>query len=307
MKVFLFFFLFTFTFFACYPSKETYSFNNIKEEGYIPFQMNDKWGFLDENCKILIEPRFDSVGFFYNGISKIKSGVKYGLLKLNGDYLVEPVLSAADEFFHNYSQITKDKLVEYIDSKGNELEKKPSHGIFCWGTIDKMYKGQISKINDKFEMVYERRAKNKGSYVMTYDTTSLRADTIIDFSNTHIQIVKDGKVGIMEFDYDNFVAMNADNLVLKYDSIVIPKHYEGAVKFAKVKSNGLWGILDDKGKELVQPKYFEIITNPFEIRHPIAITSKRIYQNHKKLLVQYEKGKMGYIDLYGKEYFNDCP
>ena len=289
---------------SCSTAKDLSYNSKYSDKELTPFQTDNKWGYADADGNVIIKPKYDSVGFFYNDIAKVKLKNKYGLIRKDNSYLIKPKYKSVDEFHNNYSQIIKGNKSKYIDSKGETITNTPLKGGYCWGPIVSIYKGVATKINGKYELVYERRKRIDSLIVMTYDTTRLKADTIIDYSNDYIQIVRNGKIGITKFNQINPVETTIEDENLKYDSIVISKYLDGATRYSKVREDNFWGIINEQGFETVKPKYKRILTNPSDIRNPIAVTDKAIYQNHKKLLVEYESGKLGYIDIYGNEYYN---
>ena len=291
------------TLIGCSTAKQQNNGVSYKDNDLTPIQSNLKWGFLNTEGVFHIETMYDSVGFFYNGIALVKLKDKYGLIRKDNSYLINPKYDKVDEFQNNYSQVVKGNKSKYIDSKGETISDTPLQGGYCWGSIVSIYKGATTKVDGKYELVYERRKRIDSTIVMVYDTTNLKADTIIDYSNDYIQIVRDGKIGITKFDQHNPMETTFENENLKYDSIVIENYLDGATKYSKVKLDELWVVINEQGYETVIPKYINILTDPVEIRNPIAVTDKSIYQNHKKLLVEYEVGKHGYIDIHGKEYF----
>jgi len=55
---------------------------NIQEPpALIPYKKGDKWGYCDSSKKILIQPAYDEVGFFSEGLAKVIVGGKF---KVNG-------------------------------------------------------------------------------------------------------------------------------------------------------------------------------------------------------------------------------
>jgi hypothetical protein len=61
---------------------------------YIPFRVQDKWGFSDYNGKLLIEAKYDKIDFFYNynylskNIAKVYKDNKVGLIDTSGKYII---------------------------------------------------------------------------------------------------------------------------------------------------------------------------------------------------------------------------
>ncbi|ECS1419287.1 WG repeat-containing protein, partial [Campylobacter coli] len=52
--------------------------------------LNGKWGFIDKSGKIVIEPKFDSIWSFREGLVKVGLNGKYGLIDKSGKIVIEP-------------------------------------------------------------------------------------------------------------------------------------------------------------------------------------------------------------------------
>lgn len=69
--------------------------HNVAAQEYIsdswfPVQVDGKYGFIDRTGKIVIEPTFESVGIFAEGLADAKSGGKWGLIDRTGKLIWEP-------------------------------------------------------------------------------------------------------------------------------------------------------------------------------------------------------------------------
>ncbi|MFH5163641.1 WG repeat-containing protein [Campylobacter coli] len=53
-------------------------------------ELNRKYGFIDKSGKIVIEPKFDGVGNFSEGLAKVKLNGKYGFIDKSGKIVIEP-------------------------------------------------------------------------------------------------------------------------------------------------------------------------------------------------------------------------
>lgn len=86
---------------------EKYSYTDLQpktgEEGnyLIPVELNEKWGFIDNTGKTIINPQFDSLTYFHNGVAMVTLDGKYGFINTDGKYTTNPVLDYA-EFSYNY-------------------------------------------------------------------------------------------------------------------------------------------------------------------------------------------------------------
>ncbi|MBD0309503.1 MAG: WG repeat-containing protein, partial [Microcoleus sp. T1-bin1] len=43
-------------------------------EGVAPVMINNKWGYMDQNGEIVIEPQFDEAEKFSNGLVRVRNG-----------------------------------------------------------------------------------------------------------------------------------------------------------------------------------------------------------------------------------------
>ncbi len=51
---------------------------------------NDKYGFLDENGSLVIEPKYDKVTQFANGVAGVKKNNKVAYIDVDGNYVIDP-------------------------------------------------------------------------------------------------------------------------------------------------------------------------------------------------------------------------
>ncbi|EDB2062619.1 WG repeat-containing protein [Campylobacter coli] len=59
-------------------------------EGLAAVELNGKWGFIDKSGKIVIESKFDSGGHFSEGLAKVGLNGKYGFIDKSGKIVIEP-------------------------------------------------------------------------------------------------------------------------------------------------------------------------------------------------------------------------
>ena len=61
-----------------------------KSVSLFPVVQNGKWGFIDKTGKIIINPQFDEVDFFSEGLCAVKIGNKWGYIDKKGKYAWNP-------------------------------------------------------------------------------------------------------------------------------------------------------------------------------------------------------------------------
>ena len=52
--------------------------------------MAKKYGFIDKNGKVVIEPQFDNVSAFSEGLAKVEKDGKWGFIHKSGKVVIEP-------------------------------------------------------------------------------------------------------------------------------------------------------------------------------------------------------------------------
>ncbi len=110
-----------------------------------------KWGFIDLKGEWFIEPKFDSVGIFYNYYAEIYLGDKKGLINKNGDMIIEPIYDfvglveedMVDVILNDktgYFNVKTQELIQPQFEDGNEFSEGLA-GVMNenekWGFIDK--------------------------------------------------------------------------------------------------------------------------------------------------------------------------
>ncbi len=53
-------------------------------------QIGSKWGYIDRTGKVAIEPKFDEVWFFCEGLAPVQASGKWGYIDRTGKIVVEP-------------------------------------------------------------------------------------------------------------------------------------------------------------------------------------------------------------------------
>ena len=97
----------------------------MKEVNPFPVEFPDgKWGFIDEEGELVIEPRFEKASEFSEGLSVVKYKGKYGAINRKGEFVIEPrfrYLAGPSEGFFAFA--TRKNRVGYMDIEGRVVIK----------------------------------------------------------------------------------------------------------------------------------------------------------------------------------------
>jgi len=223
---------------------------------------NGKWGIQNEQKETVLEPKYDHIASFNNGVAKSfigelseygepKNGL-YGLINENGSILFEP----------------KYNFIGYFN---NKMARVFIGALNLYGEPQKGLSGFIQK---------------DGHVVI-----SASYDNIGELNKAIVTACKDGKWGIID---------TTENVLLefKYDNISNPsngfyKTFEGVLYEDGRPKQGLFGLADEKGTVVIEPKYNHI----YDYRKTWA----RVYIGTTHDGCNPIEGKYGFIDKLGKE------
>lgn len=156
-------------------------------EGLAPFSSKDKKeGFIDPSGKVVIEPQFQSVGYFKNGLAWAKSpDGKIGFIDKKGAWVIEPKFTAAKDF-ESKSGLARVKVGEqwqYTDKSGNvkTLNDAESFEDFSEGLCAGKKGGKIGFYN------------STGNWVIEPQFEASR-----DFKNGYAAVKQGGKWGMVD-------------------------------------------------------------------------------------------------------------
>lgn len=90
-------------------------------EGLAKIQIGDKWGFIDPTGNIVIQPQFEYVSDFHEGRAIIQRGEKYGFIDQTGKIIAEPQFDEYTPFSNGYAIVEKDDCPGFIDKLGNVI------------------------------------------------------------------------------------------------------------------------------------------------------------------------------------------
>lgn len=224
------------------------SFNNFKEtpkKGYSVTEvyLKEKGALIDSSGKILTEFKYDRIdslnyrsGHFFVEIKK-----KQGLLKYDGTESVPAVYSSVSVPSEKHSLV--------------EVQKNKKTGVFDLKKGEEIIPCEYSQTQISDDGKYIFALKNK-----KWGILSVRNESVIPFEYLEVRRHHQGIFSVRGKDGWKFV--NRKNVqVSKYKYQDIDYRYSEqnwnklSLNTILVKRNGLWGTVDEKGEELIVPKF----------------------------------------------------
>ncbi len=182
-------------------------------------KLEEKWGYMDNQANVIIEPQFDSVrGFADNGLAMIEQNGKYGFINSNGKVVIPPQFDDAGNFANNgLAYIKQNGKYGYINSSGKVVIPPQFDDVLSFsdnGLARVKQNGKYGYIN------------NKGAFVIQPQFDEL------DYSfayNGLAQVKQNGKLGYIN-EQGNYVAKikticDVEILVKPTGEAIYPKNY----------------------------------------------------------------------------------
>lgn len=120
----------------------------------------EKWGYVDGNGKIAIEPQFTGVGYFNAGLAWAKKGITtIGFINKKGEWVIEPQFDAAKDFDEEsgLAMVKKKGKWGYVNTSGKILyfDETEKTYIFSNGLAIGKKNGKIGFINNEGQWAIE--------------------------------------------------------------------------------------------------------------------------------------------------------
>lgn len=289
-----------------------------------PVSENGKWGYVDEQGKMIIEPQFEMASDFKNdraAVVIIDKGYKnlHGYIDKTGKMIVKPQYDEAGDFSDGLAVVSKDYRWGYIDSTGKEVIPLQfvealdfSEGLAAvymetdkdaqWGYINK--KGKVV-IQPKFYKAYSFHEGVAKIIDGKFEEANLQGfiDTTGNFIiKPQFYLTSEFSEGLIPVEIGGRKRKDGERsythisgkwgYVNKTGKIIIEPTFDDADEFseglANVTIGKKYGYIDKSGKVVIAPQ-FEFSSNSYRCAY------------FSEGLACFEReGKIGFIDKTGK-------
>lgn len=95
------------------------STGNLSNGMYIVHAKDEKWGAYDPKGNLIIEPQFDRLWHFYEGVANFSLKEKYGFVNKKGEIVIEPKFDYASQFKNGLAYVELKGKAGFINKKGH--------------------------------------------------------------------------------------------------------------------------------------------------------------------------------------------
>ncbi|OXB17865.1 WG repeat-containing protein [Flavobacterium reichenbachii] len=243
------------------------SFSNGLKTIRVPGEGQTKYGFIDKNGTIKIEPIYENAYPFKDGLAAVQKDGKWGYIDTSGKTVINFKYKRISFFREGLASVALDEEYGFINQKGELII--PYQYEWTFGFTE-----GLAKVNDGYKTYY---IDTKGERKFTDDTNDVNNGefssglAIIKQNDKEGFINKEGKTEIGP-QYDKAYKFRGDIaiviingkyvLINKKGSLISSQSYDNAYYFqdglCSVKLNKKWGCVDSTGKIIVPIIYDEI-------------------------------------------------
>ena len=123
-----------------------YGYLECSDNEFILFSQDDKYGYMNFNEDVLIEPKFDDAGVFIDGLAyaaiNTEAGIKYGYIDTSGEFVIEPQYDYAEDFCCNGITVVG-KINDYGEIIKGAIDKNGKLVVACKHEIIKIHQTEI--------------------------------------------------------------------------------------------------------------------------------------------------------------------
>lgn len=221
----------------------------------LPFlvQVNQKYGFLDANCRMAIPAQYTEAFDFTEGLAAVKIGGKWGYIDKTGVLVIPARFAGAFHFSDGVASVKLDAnspLWGFIDKAG-KVVIQPQFGMPLWfseGLVEG-YGEQNGILNVPLGYV-----DKTGKYSIRLNEPGMEIEFLVGFSEGLARVSMypthpDGSIGPITWGYIDHAG-----------KWVIPRSFTAADDFhegfaAVVDKSGTWGYIDKTGRFAIPPRF----------------------------------------------------
>lgn len=241
------------------------------QEGLLSIKANGKWGYLDTEGKVAIDPKYDKATVFNGKYASAQIGGLFYVLDKSGNEtkVTIPSLHMIKEFKEGLAPyVLEDKKTGFIDPTGKiviEAQFK-TVGYFtndlAWA---RDFDNKIGYIDKTGKWVITPQFQDANDFEAVSGLARIKVDDAWAYVDKSGKIIKMQQTEIWKDFTEGLCMGRTGDLYGFYDKTgtwIIPAQYEGVRAFlngfAAAKKDGLWGFINKKGEWVIDPIYANV-------------------------------------------------
>lgn len=260
------------------------------QQTLFPYRLGLKWGFLDSNFVEIIEPKYDILSLFENGISIITLNNIKGFINSNGKEIVSPSFRVLTEFYNGVAFFKSD-TTGMINQAGE---------IKVIGNFDLYNHSELAILNlntNSFIFLDTNGATIFDSESDSYMYSSRLFKEISVTGKLHKKLLLKSDQSIDKFYKDKFIIINngEKGIIDTLGNIIVPCEYKYINLYGPEEY--IVGINDKEGLYFYNEMVIDTIYNEISLERPLIRVSSNL--------------KYGFINIYGDtiiplDYSDNC-
>lgn len=166
-------------------------------DGMMAFKQNNKWGYINDDGTISIQPQWNSVMDFNNELAPVFDGSSWKYINLTGKTIIEGPFDMAMEFEGDYAPAKKGKW-GVIDKKGEWVIKPTNQAMLVPenNEIIAKIKGEWCLLNMQGEVIQKIPVPKKAERVFPFDDQGFAIVSMGSYDmliNRNFEVIFDSK------------------------------------------------------------------------------------------------------------------
>ena len=189
-----------------------------------------RYGYIDKTGTLVIEPRFDSAGWFSEGLAAVETQGKWGFVDVRGRWGIEPQFEKANEFSEGLAPVRLGGVWGFIDARGDHV----IHPQFQEAYVFSEGLARV-KVGDRYGAV-----RPSGEYAI---------EPRYDFVGTFREGLAPVLVG------ERYGYINGAGQFVIDPSFMRAQDFSEGLAAVRVADTGKWGYIDKSGAVVVKPAF----------------------------------------------------
>ncbi len=225
------------------------SFFDSDKIDLLPFLQKEKWGYIDLQGKIVINPQFTTAQYFNEGLALVSTGDKYGYIDKTGKYVINPSFIYATDFSEDVAFVVKENTEPIAINKKGETLFSLKQAEFVTNFSDNLAAFAIKDLQNNTD-------KDTENYLWGFIDKSGKEiikpqfKEVGDFIDGLCNVTnKDGKWGFID---------KTGNVKINFQFDYASSFYKGQ---AAVKFGEKWGVIDTEGKYILNAQFDDLVVD----------------------------------------------